>query len=99
MTQYQIADRIESRDVEREEDVRQPRLVQRGLLQQDGRADAALHAAVRDLAHQRLGGARHRAAHRRQDHPAERQLHRPREPQVGAAQGQELNDGRCTNRI
>ena len=44
-----VADRRAHRvgDVDREEDVRQPRLVQRGVLQQDGRADAALHAAVR----------------------------------------------------
>ncbi len=74
-------------DVGREEDVRQPRLVQRGVVQQDGRADAAFHAHLRHLAHQRLGGARHRAAHRRQDHPPGRQLHRPREPQVGTCAG------------
>src|SRR6202011_4727714 len=43
-----------------------------------------VHAAVRDRAHHRLGGARHGAARRRQDHPSGRQLHRPRERQVRA---------------
>ena len=56
-------------DVGREEDVRESRLVLRGLLSHDGRADGDVHAALRDLAHRRLVGARHRAAHRRQDHP------------------------------
>ena len=45
-------------------------------LSHDGRADRDVHAAVRDRAHLRLGRARHRAAQRRQDHPAQRQLHR-----------------------
>src|SRR6185437_4008819 len=57
-----------------EEDVPQPRLVLRRLLSHDGRADGDVHAAVRDRAHQRLGRARHRAAGRRQDHPADGQL-------------------------
>ena len=57
-------------DVGREEDVREPRLVLGGQLSHDGRADRDVHAAVRDLAHLGLGGARDRAAHRRQDHPA-----------------------------
>ena len=34
----------------------------RGQLPHDGRADGDVHAAVRDLAHHRLGGARDRAA-------------------------------------
>ena len=42
----------------------------RGQLSHDGRADRDVHAAVRDLAHHRLVGARDRAAQRRQDHPA-----------------------------
>ena len=52
-----------------------------------------VHAAVRDLAHQRLVGARHRAARRRQDHPPGRQLHRAGEPAVGSAR----TTDRCTN--
>ena len=62
--------------------VREPRLVQRRRLSPDGRADGDVHAALRDLAHDRLVGARHRAARGRQDHPPERELHR-----AGAAQG------------
>ena len=71
-------------DVGREEDVPEPRLVLRGQLPHDGRADGDVHAAVRHLAHVGLVGARHRAADRRQDHPAVGQLHRAREPQVRA---------------
>src|SRR5438105_1658337 len=69
-------------DVAREEDVRQPRLVQRGLLPHARRAHGDVHADLRHLARERLVGARHRAARRRQDHPAERQLHRPGKPAV-----------------
>ena len=47
-------------------------------LSPDGHADRDVHAAVRDCAHHRLGRARDRAARRRQDHPAERQLRRVR---------------------
>ena len=68
-----------------QEDVPEPRLVQRGVLSHDGRADRDVHAAVRDLAHRRLERACDRAAHRRQDHPADRQLHRPGKPAVRAA--------------
>ena len=57
----------------------------RRLLSPDGRADRDVHAAVRDRAHQRLGGARHRAEGRRQDHPPERQLHRPGGAAIRAA--------------
>ena len=70
-----------ARDAAREEHVRQPRLVQRGVLPPAGRAHRDVHAGVRDLAHQRLVGARHRAARRRQDHPPGGQLHRAREQQ------------------
>jgi citrate synthase len=70
------------RDVGNQEDVPQPRLVQRGQLPHDGRAHRDVHAAVRDCAHLRLERPRHRAAHRRQDHPPQRQLHRPRRPEV-----------------
>src|SRR5229473_395062 len=69
-------------DVAREEDVRQPRLVQRGLLPHARRAHGDVHADLRHLARERLVGARHRAARGRQDHPAERQLHRPGKPAV-----------------
>ncbi len=41
---------------------------------------ADVHAAVRHRAHHRLVGARHRAAHRRQDHPPGGQLRRSRDP-------------------
>src|SRR6185436_3313239 len=41
------------------------------------------HAAVRAVAHQRLVGARDRAARRRQDHPARGELHRPGKPPLG----------------
>ena len=54
-------------------------------LPHDGRAHRDVHAAVRHVAHHRLERARHRAAHRRQDHPPERELHRPRGPGVRAA--------------
>ena len=50
------------------------------VLPPDGRADRDVHAAVRHRAHHRLGGARHRAARRRQDHPPGGQLRRPGEP-------------------
>ena len=54
----------------------------RGLLSHDGRADRDVHAALRDLANHRLVGARHRAAQRRQDHPAVGELRRARRPEV-----------------
>ncbi len=57
----------------------------RRVLRADGRADGDVHAAVRNRAHRRLGGARDRAARGRQDHPADRQLHRAREPALRAA--------------
>ena len=57
----------------------------RGLVPHDGRADRDVHAAVRDVAHHRLERARDRAAHRRQDHPAERELQRARGSGVRAA--------------
>ena len=77
---YRIAERIEAVMQERQEHVPESRLVFGGVLSSDGRADRDVHAAVRDQPHVRLGRARHRAAHRRQDHPAERELHRPRKP-------------------
>ena len=43
-----------------------------------------VHAAVRDRPHLGLGGARHRAAPRQQDHPPDRQLHRPGKPGLRA---------------
>ena len=57
---HRRADRVG--DDGREEDVREPRLVLRGLIPHDGRAHRDVHAAVRHLAHRRLVGARHRAA-------------------------------------
>ena len=76
MKMFDIAERIEAVMWRREEDVPEPRLVLRGLLSHDGRADRDVHAAVRHRAHHRLGGARDRAARGRQDHPPVRQLHR-----------------------
>ena len=67
-------------DVGDQEDVPQPGLVLGRLLPHDGRADRDVHAAVRHRPHHRLGRACDRAAHRRQDHPPERQLYRPRSP-------------------
>ena len=72
-------------DVGREEDVPESRLVQRGVVSHDGRADGDVHAALRDRPHGRLERAHHRAADRQQDHPAERELHRSREFEVRAA--------------
>ena len=56
----------------------------RRVLPPDGRADRDVHAAVRDRAHDRLGGARDRAARGQQDHPPERELHRPGAARVRA---------------
>src|SRR4029077_1478282 len=84
-----------------QEYVREPRLVLGGLLPHDGRADGHVHAAVRDRAHHRLGGARHRAARRRQDHPPSGQLRRPAEPKVRTpreAQVMSAHDIRSTHR-
>ncbi len=69
-------------DVGRQEDVPEPRLVQRRVLPDDGRADRDVHAAVRDRAHVRLERPHHRAAHRQQDHPPERELHGSRGSEV-----------------
>ncbi len=74
-------------DVRDQADVRQPRLVQRGLLSCDGRADGDVHAAVRDFAHLGLGGACHRATDRQQDHPPRGQLCRPGKPRLRPARG------------
>ncbi len=84
MKMFDIAERLESTMWDDQEDVPEPRLVQRGQLPHDGRADRDVHAAVRDLAHLGLERARDRAAHRRQDHPAERELHRAGRSEVRA---------------
>ena len=85
MKMFDIAERLETVMWDAKKMFAEPRLVQRGVLPHDGRADRDVHAAVRDLAHVRLGRAHHRAAHRQQDHPPERQLHRSRRPDVRAA--------------
>ncbi len=82
---YTVAERHRGGHEGREEHVRQPGLVFRGQLPHDGRAHRHVHAAVRHLADRRMGGARHRTAQRRQDHPAQRQLRRPRGPVLRAA--------------
>ena len=51
----------------------------------DGCADQDVHAAVRHLAHHRLGRTRDRATRRRQDHPPERELHRTGQYALGTA--------------
>ncbi len=56
-------------DVGHQEDVPEPRLVQRGELSPHGRADVDVHAAVRHVPRHRVERARHRAARGRQDHP------------------------------
>ncbi len=73
-------------DVGSEKDVPEPGLVLGRVVPHDGRADRDVHAAVRHLAHLRLGRARDRAAHRQQDHPPERELCRSGRPAVRAAQ-------------
>ena len=55
MKMFDIAERIESVMMAREEDVPEPRLVPRRVLSPDGRADRDVHAAVRHRAHHRLG--------------------------------------------
>jgi hypothetical protein len=72
------------RDVGHQEDVPQPRLVLRGVVSHDGRADQYVHAAVRDLARHRLGRARDGTARRRQDHPPQRELCRAGESGLGS---------------
>ena len=74
-------------DVGAEKDVPEPRLVQRRLLPNDGRADGDVHATFRHFAHQRLGRARHRTAPGRQDHPPDGELHRAGRPEIRAAGG------------
>ena len=76
---YAIAERIETAHVGHQEDVPEPRLVQRRELPPHGRAHRDVHAAVRHVARHRLERARHRAARGRQDHPPGGQLHRARE--------------------
>ena len=80
MKMFDIAERIETVMWRREEDVPNLDWFTAVIVPHDGRADRDVHAAVRDLAHHRLVGARHRAAHRRQDHPPDRQLHGPGRP-------------------
>ena len=81
------------RHVGHQENVPEPRLVQCRLVSHDGCADRHVHAAVRDRPHRRLERARDRAAHRRQDHPAERELHGSGRPQVRSTQGKGLAIG------
>ena len=69
------ADRVS--DVGDEKNVSQPRLVFRRQLLRHEHSDRDVYAAVCDGAHRGLERARHRAAPRRQDHPACRDLHRP----------------------
>ena len=80
MNLFDIAARLEKVHVGREEAVPQSRLVQRRVLPPDGRADADVHAGVRDVAHVGLVRACDRTAPGQQDHPAERELCRPRGP-------------------
>ncbi len=82
---FAIAERLEARDGGHQEDVPQPRLVQRGVVSHDAGADGDVHAPVRHRAHLRLGGARDRAAYRQQDHPARRELHGAGGPHLRAA--------------
>ena len=72
-----IADRLES--VMREVKNMFPNLdwFSRGRVSRDGHPHGDVHAHLRHRPHQRLVGTRHGAAHRRQDHPPRRQLHRP----------------------
>ena len=83
-TLFDVSERIENADDGHQEDVPEPRLVQRVELPHDGRADADVHAAVRDRAHLGLERARDRAARGRQDHPPERELHRSGRPRLRA---------------
>ncbi len=78
-------------DVGREEDVRQPRLVQRHQLPHAGRADGDVHAAVRHRPHQRLGGACDGTACRQQADPPDRELHRAGESEVRADRSARIN--------
>ena len=78
MAMFEIAERIEAVMMAGKENVRQSRLVLGGVVFQDGRADRHVHADIRDCPHLRLVGACDRAAHRRQNHPPDRELHRPR---------------------
>ena len=66
------------RDVAAETDVPQPGLVQCRVLSDVGDSHADVHAAVRDGPDHGLGRPHHRTARRRQDHPSQRELHRPR---------------------
>ena len=77
MAMFDIADRIEAVMMREKKMFANLDWFSRGVLSQDGRADRDVYADFRDLAHLRLGGARDRAAHRRQNHPADGQLHGP----------------------
>ena len=87
MKMFDIAERLGDGDVGHQEDVPQPRLVQRRVVPRDGRAHRDVHAAVRHRPHLGLERARDRAAPGRQDHPAERQLRRARRPGVRGTRG------------
>ena len=52
---YDVAERIEALMMRHQEDVSEPRLVQRGELPPHGRAHGHVHAAVRDVARHRAG--------------------------------------------
>ena len=83
MKLFGISERARASHVAREEDVSQPRLVQRHELPHDGRADADVHAHFRDQPHHRLVRSCDRATHRRQDHPPQRELHGTRGSDLG----------------
>ena len=68
----------------RKEDVSQSGFLQRQRLSLLRHPDCDVHAAVRDLAHHRLGGAYHRAARRQSLDPPQRRLQRPRAARVRA---------------
>jgi 2-methylcitrate synthase len=92
---FDIAERLETVMWDDQEDVSQSRLVQRRQLSHDGRADRDVYAAVRDCAHLRLERTCDRAAHRRQDHPPERQLHRAGGAQKFIPLGERRVSGSC----
>ena len=76
LAMFNVAERIETVMGPRKKMFANLDWVFRSVVSPPGHPDCDVHTDLRDGAHRRLGGTCDRAADRRQDHPADGELHR-----------------------